>query len=201
MRKIVSLVVVFLILFSLPACSGKVNPETVITSFCEAMQKFDLTGMAACTIEGSSDFESSLDTYDEFSTQLLEYLKSSASKIEFTIENSEIADETATVTVKFKYVNASPVVSAAIGEYFQQALAMAFSGADEDAMQQVFGTIFAEKIKSVSVSTTEATVNFECIKTEDGWKVKDVPADALNVLTCNISSAFDSLSSDSGDGT
>jgi len=195
MKKVVSLMIIFALLLTLTACAGNAKPDTVVTSFCNAMQKFDSVAMASYTQEGS-DVQSPLDDSDELTSQIIDYLTTSASEMKYSIEKSEIINDTAKVTVKYSFVDLSPIVTATLGEYFQQAIAMSLGGADEETITQLFGTIFKEKIESVSAGTAETTVEFECVKSDNEWKIKAVPDDALNVLTCNMYSAFDSFSND-----
>lgn len=195
MRKLVIFVLVSSILLSLSACAVNAKPDTVVDSFCKAMQKLDFDGMSACTKAGVNAIEFPSDDSDVFTNQIIDYLSSAASKMTYSIEKSEIDGDIATVTVKYNYVDATPILSASLSEYFQQAFAMALSGASEDAMAQIFNTIFTEKIKSVSNGTSEVIVDYQCKKTEDGWRITNAPDDALNVITCNIYSTFDSMKS------
>ena len=57
----------------------------------------------------------------------MDYLKANAKNI-YKIKDTKINDDTAVVTVDFKYVNGGPIIKATIAEYFAKGLSLVFSG-------------------------------------------------------------------------
>lgn len=197
--KKVNLLFLFLALVLLfTGCAAREKPDVVVTAFSTALQKLDYEGMAKCVISSDEVIKEPFEDYDEFSTQLFTYLSTASSKMKFAIEKSEVGDETATVTVKYTYIDATPIIAAALGDYFQQAFAMAFSGADEELLGNLFGSIFTEKVSSVTTNTAETTIDFKCIMTNEGWKISEVPEAVADVFTCNITKAFSSFNESQG---
>lgn len=200
MKKIISLVCAMVLIASLVGCGAQAKPDTVVTTFCDAMKAYDRETMSSCVTSGGEDLTEETEAEDELTNQIFNYLKTCTSKMTYSIENSEVNEDKGTVTVKFKYVDASPVVAAAFGEYIQQALAMAFSGADEDTMSQFFVSIFNEKKDSTDTGTAESTLVFSCTKTDEGWKIDSLPDGAESILLSNVDKAFESMNfGDSGD--
>lgn len=203
MKRVVSLALALVLALSLVGCSGS-KPDTVVTTFCTAVQSFDFEGAVACMENGSEDLEEPYDgaemEEDLASEQMMAYLKECAAKMTYKIGESKVDDETATVPVSFTYVDAGPVITSVLGEYISQAFGLAFSGADDAQMEALFGNIFAEKTKSVETGTATADVIFNCVKVDGNWKIasfaKDDENALTNVFTCNIASAFEGL----GDG-
>jgi|GEM_PF-568833 len=190
MRKSNLLFLFLALLLILTSCTSQEKPDVVVTAFNTALQKLDYEGMSKCVVTTDDVIKEPFEDYDEFSNQLLTYLSTASSKMKFNIEKSEVGDETATVSVKYTYIDATPIIAATMGEYFQQAFAMAFSGADEELLGNLFGTIFTEKVSTVTTNTTETTIDFKCVMTEDGWKISVVPEGIADVFTCNITKAF-----------
>ena len=54
------------------------------------------------------------------------------------------------------------------------------------ALDTLFDDIFSEKYNSAEITMTDASVEFECENTEDGWKITNVSTDVANVLTSNM---------------
>ena len=140
MKRVVSLALALLLALSLVGCSGS-KPDTVVTTFCSAVQAFDFEKAATCMENGSEDLE---DPYDDAemekdlsSEQVMTYLKECASKMTYKIGESKVDGESAMVPVSFTYVDAGPVITSALGEYITQAFAMAFSGADDAQMEEL----------------------------------------------------------------
>ena len=61
MKKVVSLALALLLALPLAGCSGS-KPDTVVTTFCSAVQAFDFEKAATCMENGSEDLE---DPYDD----------------------------------------------------------------------------------------------------------------------------------------
>ena len=198
MKKVVSLALALLLALPRAGCSGS-KPDTVVTTFCSAVQAFDFEKAATCMVNGSEDLE---DPYDDAemeedlsSEQVMTYLKECASKMTYKIGESKVDGESATVPVSFTYVDAGPVITSALGEYITQAFAMAFSGADDAQMEELFGNIFMEKAKSVEADSATADITFNCVKVDGDWKIASFSEEdeeaITNILTSNIASAFE----------
>lgn len=183
------------VMFVLTGCS-KAKPDTVVDTFCKAMQDFDMDKMAECVASDNSSVAESVEEDSELSDSLLEYYKENANKMKYSIESSKADGESGSVTVKFKYVDTSPVITAALGEYVQQGIALAFSGADmsDEATETLFTDIFNEKKESTDTKMIEETVTFSCVKDDKGWLIKEVADEVTNVLMSNAVNAFKSIS-------
>jgi hypothetical protein len=207
MKRIASLALVFALALSLVGCSGS-KPDTVITTFCNAVKAFDFETAATCMENGSNDFE---DPYDDaeleedlMSEQVMSYLKDCASQLTYQLGEATIDGDAASVPVSISYVDASPVITSALGEYIAQALGLAFSGADEAQMEELFGSIFMEKTESVQTAMASDTVVFKCVKVDGDWKIAEFDDDAqtviTNILTSNIAGAFENFGEGFDDG-
>jgi len=208
MKKVFSLCLALCLCLSLAACGATSKPDAVVNSFCTALKSFDEETIASCVVDGKTTLEDPYSDDSEVeqdlsSEQAIEYLKSCAEKMTFSIGTYEVADGTASVPVTFTYVDASPVVTAAIGDYLSQAFALALGGADDTALDELFGSIFMEKTKSVETGTATADVTLDCVKTDDGWKISSLSEETAsaitNMLACNMVSAFEGFGGDSTD--
>ena len=195
-----SLILALVMVLSLVSCSKEKGPDSTITAFCNAMKTYDTAAMKNCVV-GGSEIEDDFSLSEEMPAGILEHFVKLAGKMSYSITASEVNETTATVTVKFNYSDITPIMTATMGEYLAQAFALAFSGASDETMDTLFETIFAEKSASVEPTTAEKTVIFSCEKTDSGWKISDIPEDALHVLTCNIASAFEGLANLGGSGS
>lgn len=206
MKRVVSFALALLLALSLTGCSGS-KPDTVVKTFCGALQSFDFEKAAACMANGSEALE---DPYDDpkmeedlSNEQVMTYLKECASKMTYKIGEVKVDGENASVSVSFTYVDASPVITSALGEYITQAFALAFSGADDAQMEELFSNIFMEKTESVEAGTAAADVTFNCVKEDGDWKITAFTDEAeevlTNILTSNIVSAFEGFGESFGD--
>lgn len=179
-----------LVCFSLSACGSK--PDPTVTNFCDAMKQYDFNTMKKYVVDGDKNsIEDPFSSSEGMTEQTLNILKECVSKMSYEIESSEVTDKTAKVTVKFNYVDLSPVITDAVSEYMQQAFMMALSGANEETMETLFDNIFNEKYKASETTMITDSVEFECENTDNGWKISKVPDDVVNILSSNMVKAFE----------
>ena len=198
MKKARIALLCLLIVTVLCACGASAKPDSVVKTFSEAMKKTDLEGMAN-TVQGNAYDTSVLELTDEISVQLFEYMRSENTKMTYTIDKSAVDGDRGTVDVTYRYSDASPIVEATMGEYLSRAMTLAFGGASEDEMGELFMKLFMENAKTVSPVQAESTVTFSCVKAGSTWEIEDVPDEVTNILTCNMVNSFDSLRDSLGD--
>ena len=198
MKKARIALLCLLIVTVLCACGASAKPDSVVKTFSEAMKKTDLEGMAN-TVQGNAYDTSVLELTDEISVQLFEYMRSENTKMTYTIDKSAVDGDRGTVDVTYRYSDASPIVEATMGEYLSRAMTLAFGGASEDEMGELFMKLFMENAKTVSPVQAESTVTFSCVKAGSTWEIEDVPDEVTNILTCNMVNSFDSLGDSMGD--
>ncbi len=197
-----------LLCFSLSACTTD-TPETVVTSFCDAMQTFDITHMQELierteNTEGVDDAEEmeKTDTISlqnpevsnqEIQTLLMDYVKENAAKMTYTITNVEAQEQTANVTVQFTYPDLSPMMRTVMQEYIANALVMVFSGNfdDDDRVAEMFLSLWQEQTATFKPAMTSKTVVFVCKQTEEGWKLVEMPDAVIDVISGNIQQVLD----------
>lgn len=190
MKKLGILLMSLLVCFSLSACGSK--PDPTVTNFCDAMKQYDFNTMKKYVVDGDKNsIEDPFSSSEGMTEQTLNILKECVSKMSYEIESSEVTDKTAKVTVKFNYVDLSPVITDAVSEYMQQAFMMALSGANEETMETLFDNIFNEKYKTSETTMITDSVEFECENTDNGWKISKVPDDVVNILSSNMVKAFE----------
>lgn len=192
MKKARIALLCLLIVTVLCACGASAKPDSVVKTFSEAMKKTDLEGMAN-TVQGNAYDTSVLELTDEISVQLFEYMRSENTKMTYTIDKTAVDGDRGTVDVTYRYSDASPIVEATMGEYLSRAMSLAFGGASEDEMGELFMKLFMENAKTVSPVQAESTVTFSCVKAGSTWEIEDVPDEVTNILTCNMVNSFDSL--------
>lgn len=209
MKKVLAVLFTTAMLLALAGCGLGEKPDKVVTTFCEALKNFDSEAASACVASGETGVEEELSPGEEDNAsaeQMFDYMKQQASQMTYTIGEATVDGDQATVPVTFTYVDASSVVQEALSDYIGQAFGLAFSGASEEDLENLFVEIFSEKLSSVETGTATAEVNFPCEKVDGAWKISslsDEDEDALlQVVTCNIAGAMESIgSSDSEEET
>lgn len=193
MKKIILLLTTFLLAISLTACSSA-KPEDTINSFFSSAKKFDFEGMNKVmenNDEKYKDIVKELETEDPSTQYVLDYLKNNASKITYTIKDSEIKDNNAKIQVECKFVDSTPLLKEIVAEAFTKMLGMSFSGQDltDEKTTEMLVSIMKEKQKSVEETFVTKTVEFECTKKDNKWIISSANDALADVLLSNLVTA------------
>lgn len=201
MKRILSMFLLCVLVFTVSGCGAVAKPEDTVSNFLNAAKEFDLEKMSTYVVSENAGKISELDSEDETEQYFLDYLKECASKMSYEIKSSIVTDDSAVVTVNFKYIDSSLLLASVIQEVFSQAIASAFSGAElTDEQQSAMFTDAIQKYRDSAVdSYIESKVDVNCTKTDDGWLIDSVNDDLGNVLMSNFINASDGLSSSFGD--
>ncbi|MCC0634061.1 MULTISPECIES: DUF4878 domain-containing protein [unclassified Clostridioides] len=198
MKKIILLLTTFLLAISLTACSSA-KPEDTINNFFSSAKKFDFEGMNKVmenNDEKYKDILKELETEDPSAQYVLDYLKNNASKITYTIKDSEIKNNNAKIQVECKFVDSTPLLKEIIAEAFTKMLGMSFSGQDltDEKTTEMLVSIMKEKQKSVEETFVTKTVEFECTKKDNKWIISSANDALADVLLSNLVTAGEEFS-------
>jgi len=206
--KLKSAILSFLIVFAglAGACSLLPGPEDTVENFCKSMKEFDTAGMLNYCRDKTADFDAAMEKDNAFASVLYEYFKENLAALNYTVRDPQITGDTAMVPVDFSYSDAGTLYKAALGEYFSKAFSLALSGAeltDEDS-QAIFISAFEEEREKIKPVTSNATVEFACVKTDDGWLIERIDESVINIMTSDfmdtikqVGSSFDNGAADS----
>ncbi len=204
MKRLISLALALVMVLGLAACGGKAggrggsirpkdSPEKVVDDFCRAMQAFDFEKMNKC-LKKKIDVKDGLNgEAAEFVEKYVNVLRGWAGEMTYAAEGPVVTGETAAVTVQFRYTDASPVFEAVVSEFMSQMIGFVITGMDRDAMKEQLDRILEDVLEEVRTGTAEETVTFQCVDTADGWKIREMPEGAANVLFSNLLNLFDRL--------
>ncbi|MCC0665913.1 hypothetical protein [Clostridioides sp. ZZV15-6597] len=198
MKKIILLLTTFLLAISLTACSSAKSEDT-INNFFSSAKKFDFEGMNKVmenNDEKYKDILKELETEDPSAQYVLDYLKNNASKITYTIKDSEIKNNNAKIQVECKFVDSTPLLKEIIAEAFTKMLGMSFSGQDltDEKTTEMLVSIMKEKQKSVEETFVTKTVEFECTKKDNKWIISSANDALADVLLSNLVTAGEEFS-------
>ena len=167
-KKLFSIMLAAVIMVSMVGCSSS-KPENTVNEFLKNSKNFDLAAMKE-NISPDSQSDSDVVEAVEDNEDLKPYLKffrNNAQKMTYTIKETNIDEDEATVTVDFKYVDSSDALNAAFTELLKVA-----ENSDK----------FAEK-----------TLDLYCIKVDNKWYIDDFDEEFFDVLLCNYISSLENL--------
>lgn len=203
MKKIISLILVFMFVLSLTACSLGKGPDSVVEDYCKALKEFNLEKVA--DYMGGDAFDMMNMPEGSAEKVLMTFFKEQSKNIKYSIGEPEEDGNVATVKVDFKYNDASSLYSAVLGEYLLQGMALGLSGADDSVIENLFPTIFKEKREKALLVADNVSIVFYCEKIDGDWKILGLSDDSIdkivNMMTCNFMEVFNSFDSSSSNNT
>ena len=200
MRKIICLAMTVL-LIALSGCSGPM-PEQAVTGFLDASKKFDLETMATYLNDVKPEaIQDLLNNQDaEFAKFFIDYFKSNASKMSYTINDVMVNGDSAAVTVSIKHIDGAPLLEATVGEAFIQILPLAFSGQQltDEETGRIMTEAMTKQMSLIEDTYIEKTVIIDCIKRDNKWLIDKPSDELLNALMSNFLTASEQIGNSFG---
>ena len=195
-KKLFSIMLAAVIMVSMVGCSSS-KPENTVNEFLKNSKNFDL---AAMNENISPDSQSDSDVVEavkdnEDLKPYLKFFKKNAQKMTYTIKETNIDEDEATVTVDFKYVDSSDALNAAFTELLKVAFTQAFSGNEMsyEEIEKLITDTLTEYESENSDKFAEKTLDLYCIKVDNKWYIDDFDEEFFDVLLCNYISSLENL--------
>ena len=195
-KKLFSIMLAAVIMVSMVGCSSS-KPENTVNEFLKNSKNFDLAAMnenISPDSQSDSDVVEAVEDNEDLK-QYLKFFKKNAQKMTYTIKETNIDEDEATVTVDFKYVDSSDALNAAFTELLKVAFTQAFSGnemSDEEIEKLITDTL-TEYESENSDKFAEKTLDLYCIKVDNKWYIDDFDEEFFDVLLCNYISSLENL--------
>jgi hypothetical protein len=183
MKKLVFIVISFMLVFTLAGCSSKETPEEVVANGLTAIKNLDLLKMQQYF--DSEDINEEEDILGGgFEEQGMETLELLVKNMEYEIISSEIDEDEAVVVAKLTNIDMASIME----EYIAQAFVLAMSSigeeeneVDEAEMQAKMEKIFTDLLARDDNEMVTNTVNIELNQVDGEWKMAfdDVLANAV----------------------
>ena len=197
MKKFLSVFLAAFMLLSLCAC-GTQKAEKTMRTFCDGMKEYDFEKMQACLVPSAGSIQAKIGEMEggeEAAALLYAKMKEWAAKMTYEIVSVNEEGDHATATVKYYYVDASPILQDVLGEYLGQAFASVFSGISEDDLRAMAEQILNDKMETAQTGSAQMSVTYDLVKSGKEWKITEVPKDSLQVLTANFVKSITDLAS------
>ena len=195
-KKLFSIMLAAVIMVSMVGCSSS-KPENTVNEFLKNSKNFDLAAMnenISPDSQSDSDVVEAVEDNEDLKPYL-KFFKKIAQKMTYTIKETNIDEDEATVTVDFKYVDSSDALNAAFTELLKVAFTQAFSGnemSDEEIEKLITDTL-TEYESENSDKFAEKTLDLYCIKVDNKWYIDDFDEEFFDVLLCNYISSLENL--------
>lgn len=218
MKKLITIMLSFALIFGLSACGEKVaSPTEVTNAFLTAVKEQDKEKMAELYTGDEFDFsDASLDgllgdetanedqdetsddsAYDEMSQTLTEKILA----FDYEVSNEVITDDKATVDVKITTYPLGEALTSFMAEYISQAFFLAFSEDSDEKIEALASTIMMKELNALTEKTFEKTVTVELIMKDDNWSLEGIEKndEFVDAITGGIYDAVNNLNNIWGD--
>lgn len=202
MKKLFCYLVSIMVIVSLTACQSAASPKDTVSGYFEASKASDTTKANTfvnpknVSSEASSGTSSGDKEETNISNSLIDYIKSNNKKVTYNVESEDVKENSATVTVDCKFVDASAILKDTMSDFISQALSKAFtsSGSSEDSAKEI-AKLMNDKVKTAKEKFTQKTIQVHCVKINNKWYINEEDDDLKNVFDSNLISAGKDLSS------
>lgn len=189
--KIVSLLVVFSMVFSVAGCGGPdvPPPDEEVANFLSILQNEGLTAAMETTYTGDTSVISKLVETPEEEDLLLKYYSNS----EFEILSASEKDENAVVKVKVTSPEVRSIFKEAAQGIMEKAIDAAVEGKgapSEEEMTKAFYEEFGKGIENPDAPVTSSEIEIKLVLDEEGWYV-DPDDNLMNILIHDFKKAVE----------
>ncbi|WP_315079949.1 DUF4878 domain-containing protein [uncultured Clostridium sp.] len=168
-KKVLSMTLVFILLSGVCGCAEKQTPSNMVKNYLEEVKKGENVNFSKLLNENleKEDGKAAEDkaNLDESEKKMINSMK----KLTYKINSENIDGDSAVVNV----TATAPDLAAVIGEFFQKAISVAFSGnnASDEENKKMFDNILSECLDNVAL--TERTQDIHLEKVDEEWKITD----------------------------
>jgi predicted small lipoprotein YifL len=174
MKKVFSILMVFLLVFGLVSCGGE-SPEQAVKNTFDAIKQND--SETASKYINYDDFLKAGKTNKEDDAETDEMIKLILGHFDYKIISSSQQGDEATVQAEITNIDMKTIM----GDFVSEALVLAFSGLDEETMEAQMKDKFSDLINREDNQTLTKTVEIKLAKSGSSWKIdmSDETADAI----------------------
>ena len=200
MKKKRGLILVLLAILCLIAGLGvfyftqRQQPVNCVEQYLTNVQNMDFTAME--TLLQSKDM-SALDNADIRNESYADFFREINRKMTYEIRRNQfdMANGTASVTVRIRYIDGSEIYKETTTEFLKQIVSSAFSGTEmnEESTQQLLASILNEKAQTTEDQFQEADIVYPVIKTDSGWKIVSLDDETVKIMSANFKSVEDEI--------
>lgn len=213
MKKLIGFFLIISILFT-AGCTAALKPESTVSAFIEAGQKFDTIQMATLVNPSNPSIKDNIseamgnenDNRNQYQKYFLTYFKENAAKMTYTIKESQTENDQAVVTIDFQYIDGGPLLTATLQDVFSKAYSSALNGTPmktEDIGQLLVSTM--QKYQETNEeSFMNRSLDVKLIKVDKTWYISELNEDFLDVFLSNyitVSKEFEKAMNPSANST
>ena len=186
--------IIFLTVLILAAAGGvgyyfmeRQKPINTVKTFLGDIQKLNFDGMKS---QLQSNDMSALDNADITNNAYTAFFQNVNQKMTFEIKKTSfsLANGTANVTAKIRYIDGSDIYKETITEFLKQIVSTAFSGEEltEEQTQQKLAALLEEKAGTVQDKFAETEITYPLIKAGGYWKIVSLDAETVKFMSANF---------------
>ena len=193
--------IIFLTVLILAAAGGvgyyfmeRQKPINTVKTFLGDIQKLNFDGIKS---QLQSNDMSALDNADITNNAYTAFFQNVNQKMTFEIKKTSfsLANGTANVTAKIRYIDGSDIYKETITEFLKQIVSTAFSGEEltEEQTQQKLAALLEEKAGTVQDKFAETEITYPLIKAGGYWKIVSLDAETVKFMSANFTNVQDEI--------
>lgn len=189
MKKILSILMIVVLLFTITGCSGS-KPQDTVKFYLDSLKNGD----AEEAVEYLKLEEDTIETPDEIISDeededFNEAFKIAYSKLEYRILETEVNGDTAVVETEINAPDLGTIMTEVFKEVLPMALASAFDDSDDnyndEEMDNLMNTMLLDKVNSDDMPMVKKKIKINLVKEGDKWLIE--PDDKFfNAITGNL---------------
>lgn len=191
-NRVLIYALIFVVLVSHSACTitnkKAPGPAEIVDEFFKSAQVFDLDKMSSLIFDNTaiSNLTAQNESWFSYFSEMMEIMS-------YEIIEENIIENKANVTVKCNFADGKAMIQKVVMEYYTEV----YNWIEEDKKPTIEETnllmdnlMIKYMAEYKEPSMIERTVTIECIKSDNGWLIKEMNAPLGNIMTANFIDAM-----------
>lgn len=187
-NRVIIYVLILIILFSHSACTisnkNTTGATEIVDEFFKSAQVFNLDKMSSLILDNTSISNLTAQNESWFS-----YFREMIKRMSYEIIEEDIMENKSNVTVKCNFPDGKILIQKVVMEYYTEVYKWIAAGKKPTIeetnllMDNLMKKHMAENKEPIMI---ERNVTIECIKSDNGWLIKEMNTSLGNILTANF---------------
>ena len=211
MKKYISLLLVFVLIFTFVSCGSSnssegsdLTPTETLDAFIQALKAKDFDTLQKYYEGEIGDLSMLQEEDDSALSGIVEGLMDKILDFEYTLDNEVITEDTATVDLHFKTYDLGKIMQDLITAILSDATALGLAGLDQEEMEAEVNEIMTQKFNEAienAEKDLDIPVTMDLVKKDGSWVVKDISEkdDFMNALSGGLLEFTEGLSQMAGE--
>ncbi len=197
--KILALLLSLVSMLTFCSCGKKSasEPKDVIASFCDRLIAFDFDGMQNYISDSGENLKTAFNNQNKLMGTIDDFFAENSKNTTYNISKAEINNDTAIITVDYKYSDYNIMYREMIASMLLQSFSIDEKDLTDEKLRELFIKAFPLFENELPDTVITYAIVFTCVKDNKNnastWVIKEWSGDIYNIMSQTFTSTVKSI--------